>query len=191
MTSIITTKLYTFEEYLNYDDGSDRRYELVDGRLEVMNPPKLEHFLIARFIEQAIEAEISRKNLQWFCFKDAGIRTGLNKSRLADICVATREQTRELTNQSLVFQTPPLLVVEVVSPESVQRDYRYKRSEYAAAEIPEYWIVDPILNQVSVLVLDAGLYESTVFTGNQKIMSQIFPELTLTVEQVLAAGNIG
>lgn len=191
MTSIITTKLYTFEEYLNYDDGSDRRYELVDGRLELMNPPKLEHFLIARFIEQVMEAEISQKSLQWFCFKDAGIRTGPNKSRLADLCVATREQTQELTNKSLVFQTPPLLVVEVVSPESVQRDYRYKRSEYAAAEIPEYWIVDPILNQVSVLRLDEGLYEETVLTGNQEIVSQIFPELTLTVEQILAAGNLG
>ncbi len=191
MTSIITTKLYTFEEYLNYDDGSDRRYELVHGRLELINPPKLEHFLIARFIEQVMEAEISQKSLQWFCFKDAGIRTGPNKSRLADLCVATREQTQELSNKSLVFQTPPLLVVEVVSPESVQRDYRYKRSEYAAAEIPEYWIVDPILNQVSVLGLDEGLYEETVFTGNQQIVSQIFPELTLTVEQILAAGNIG
>lgn len=73
-------------------------------------------------------------------------------------------------------------MVEVVSPESVNRDYRYKRSEYAAMEIPEYWIVDPILNTVSVLRLDEGLYEEEVFTKNQQIVSHTFPELTLTVE---------
>ncbi len=89
------------------------------------------------------------------------------------------------------FETPPLLVVEVVSPESVNRDYRYKRSEYAAAEIVEYWIVDPILNQLSILRLEEGFYEETVLTASQPIVSQVFPELTLTVDQVLAAGNIG
>lgn len=190
MTSIITTKLYTFEEYLNYDDGTDRRYELVDGRLELINPPTIRHLLISDMIRDIFKAEISRMNLPWLCFQETGVRTGWRKSRLTDVCVVLQEQAIEFLDKSAVFQTPPLLVVEVVSPESVQRDYRYKRSEYAAAEIPEYWIVDPILNQVCVLRLDEGLYEETVFTGNQEIVSQLFPELTLTVERILAAGNI-
>ncbi len=191
MNTLVADKLCSFEDYLQYDDGSANRYELVNGKLEVMNPPRLEHFLIARFLEKALEAEISRKSLEWICFKDAGIRTGQQKSRLADICVVTLEQAQELSQKSLVFETPPLLVVEVVSPESVNRDYRYKRSEYAAAEIVEYWIVDPILNQLSILRLEEGFYEETVLTASQPIVSQVFPELTLTVDQVLAAGNIG
>jgi Uma2 family endonuclease len=191
MNTLVADKLCSFEDYLQYDDGSANRYELVNGKLEVMNPPRLEHFLIARFLEKALEAEISRKSLEWICFKDAGIRTGQQKSRLADICVVTLEQAQELSQKSLVFETPPLLVVEVVSPESVNRDYRYKRSEYAAAEIVEYWIVDPILNQLSILRLEEGFYEETVLTASQPIVSQVFPELTLTVDQVLAAGNLG
>jgi Uma2 family endonuclease len=191
MNTLVADKLCSFEDYLQYDDGSANRYELVNGKLEVMNPPRLEHFLIARFLEKALEAEISRKSLEWICFKDAGIRTGQQKSRLADICVVTLEQAQELSQKSLVFETPPLLVVEVVSPESVNRDYRYKRSEYAAAEIVEYWIVDPILNKLSLLHLEEGFYEETILTASQPIVSQVFPELTLTVDQVLAAGNIG
>lgn len=190
MTSIITTKLYTFEDYINYDDGTDRRYELVDGRLELMNPATIRHLLISDMIRDIFKAEITRMNLPWLCFQEVGVRTGWRKSRLTDVCVVLQKQAIELLDKSAVFQTPPLLVVEVVSPESVQRDYRYKRSEYAAAEIPEYWIVDPILNKVSVLRLDEGLYEETVFTENQEIVSQIFPELTLTVDRILAAGNI-
>jgi Uma2 family endonuclease len=92
-------------------------------------------------------------------------------------------------DQSAVCQTSPLLVVEVVSPDSIKRDYRYKRSECAALEIPEYWIIDPLESKISVLLWDDGLYEELVFTGSHIIASKTFPDLKLTVDQVLAAGN--
>lgn len=186
----IKTNLYTFQEYLQYDDDPDNRYELVDGKLELINPPRFRHLLIAKFIERELEAEITRLGLPWLCFKEAGIRTGRRKSRLPDLYVVTAEQVKEFLEESAVCETPPLLVVEVVSFESVKRDYRYKRSEYAALEIPEYWIVDPIENKVSVLLLEEGLYEEQIFTGNQTIVSRTFPQLSLTVEQVLTAGNL-
>jgi Uma2 family endonuclease len=191
MTVTTAKRLYSFEEYLAFDDGTDNRYELVDGRLELMNPPTFRHLLIAKFIEQIFDAEIKRLSLPWLCFKEAGIRTGWRKSRLSDLYIVPVEQVRDFLDRSAVAEIPPLLAVEVVSPESVSRDYRYKRSEYAALEIPEYWIVDPMESKVTVLLWEEGLYEETVFIGNQNIVSRTFPELTLTVEQVLAAGNIG
>ena len=191
MTATMVKRLHSFEDYLQFDDGTAKRYEWINGRLEPMNPPRLEHFLIAKFIESCLEAEIKRQGLPRICFRDAGVRTGPTKSRLADVCVATLEQAQEMSQQSLVFQTPPLLVIEIVSPESVNRDYRYKRSEYAAAEIPEYWIVDPMVNQISVLRLEEGLYEESQFTQTQPIVSQQFAELTLTVDQVFSAANLG
>jgi Uma2 family endonuclease len=190
MTSTTTEKLYSFEEYLAYDDGTDNRYELVDGKLELMNPPTFRHLLIAKFIEQKLDAEISRLSLPWLCFREAGVRTGWRKSRLTDVYVVTAEQVLDKIDESAVCQTPPLLVVEVVSPESVKRDYRYKRSEYAALQVPEYWIVDPIESKITVLFWEDGLYEETEFTASQQIVSSIFPDISLTVEQVLAAGNI-
>ncbi len=190
MNTLVADKLCSFEDYLQYDDGTDNRYELVQGRLEFMNPPTIRHLLIADFIRDSLKAEINRKNLPWLCFKEAGVRTGFQKSRVTDICVVLQEQALDLLDKSAVFQTPPLLVIEVVSPESINRDYRYKRSEYAAAEIVEYWIVDPLLNKLSILRLEEGFYEETVLTASQSIVSQIFPELTLTVDQILAAGNL-
>ncbi|MEH2262229.1 Uma2 family endonuclease [Nostoc sp.] len=180
----------TFEEYLTYDDGSDFHYELVDGKLELMNPPTIEHFLIVDFLDTALKAEIKRCSSPWLCFRESGVRTGRNKSRLTDLCVVTVEQARELLNASAVFQSPPLLIVEVVSPESVKRDYRHKRSEYAALEVLEYWIVDPLKAKVSVLLLEDGFYEETVFTATQEIGSRTFPEMAIAVDQVFAAGNL-
>ncbi|MEH2292030.1 Uma2 family endonuclease [Nostoc sp.] len=180
----------TFEEYLTYDDGSDFHYELVDGKLELMNPPTIQHFLIVDFFDTALKAEIKRCSSPWLCFRESGVRTGRNKSRLTDLCVVTLEQARELLNASAVFQSPPLLIIEVVSPESVKRDYRHKRSEYAALEVPEYWIVDPLQGKVSVLLLEDGFYEETVFTATGQIGTRTFPELAIAVDQVFTAGNL-
>lgn len=53
----------TFEKYLTYDDGNGFHYELVDGKLELRNPPTIEHFLIVDFLDTALEAEIKRCTL--------------------------------------------------------------------------------------------------------------------------------
>lgn len=185
-----TAAPFTFEDYVAYDDGSEHRYELVDGVLVAMTPPTFRHMLIAKFIEQRLDAEIARLGLGWFCFREAGVRTGVRKSRLTDVYVLTPEQVSGLMNRAAIAETPPLLAVEVVSPDSITRDYRYKRTEYAALEIPEYWIVDPLESRVTVLVFDEGLYDETVFEGDQALVSPTFPALALTVAQILAAGEL-
>ncbi len=184
------TQRLTFEEYLAYDDGQDNHYELVDGLLALMNPPRIEHFLISKFLEQQFDTEIQRLALPWLTFRETGLRTGYSKSRLTDLCIVTNEQAKELLGQSAVFQTAPLLIVEVISPESIARDYRYKRSEYAALAVPEYWIVDPLEAKVTLLLWEDGFYEEAVFMGNQAIASPTLPNLVLAVDQILAAGSV-
>ena len=186
MTAQTAEDLLSFEEYLNYDDGKDNRYELVVGKLEIMNPPTVRHFLIAKFLEQVFEVEIKKKIFNWLCFREAGIRTGWQKSRLPDLFIIDRESAMELLDHPAIFQATPFLIVEIVSPESVTRDYRYKRSEYAALEVPEYWIIDPQENKITILVLNEGLYEETVFSEEEKIVSPTFTELELTVKEVLS-----
>ena len=80
---------------------------------------------------------------------------------------------------------PPLLVVEVVSPNQEKQDYRYKRSEYDARGITEYWIVDPVQVRMTVLEWVEGFYEEQVFRGNRPIVSPLLGRLDLTVDQVL------
>jgi Uma2 family endonuclease len=75
----------------------------------------------------------------------------------------------------------------VVSPGKANedRDYRYKRSEYAARGVPEYWIVDPAQAKVTVLTLVDGLYEVQELRGEALLQSLQFPGLSLTVAKVL------
>ena len=136
------TKRLTFEDYLTYDDGTDNRYELFDGELILMTPATGEHEIIINFLYVLFHQEIQRSQLNWRVRQGGtGVQTTKTRSRLPDVCVITAEQANSVRSQTAILQSPPLLIVEVVSPDSINRDYRYKRSEYAALEVPEYWIV--------------------------------------------------
>ena len=179
----LKTKL-TFEEYLNYDDGTDNRYEFVDGELLLMNPPIGRHAIILSFLQNIFTNEINRLDLPWIALQVVGVRTSLNRARIPDLCVATREQIEPYLDKSAVIESPSLLSIEVVSASSSVNDYRFKRSEYAATGIPEYWIIDPADQKVTVLQLVEGLYEEKVYRGQEQIVSVTFPELVVTVEQL-------
>ena len=74
------------------------------------------------------------------------------------------------------------VVVEVVSPDDPGRDLVVKRVDYAEAAIPEYWIVDPRVETVTVLTLAGGAYvEHGVFSRGEAATSPLLDGLTLAV----------
>ncbi|MDZ8241934.1 MAG: Uma2 family endonuclease [Nostoc sp. ChiQUE01a] len=180
-------QISTLEEYINFDDGTDKQYELEDGVLLEMPPGTGKHEAIITLLLVRLFLEIQKMGLP-LQPRPNGTEVLTNKQpRRPDICVITNQQAQSIESTSAILKTAPPLLVEVVSPESVDRDYNQKTSEYAAIGVVEYWIVDPLKNKVTVCLLDNGTYKQTVFTGNQEILSQTFAELTLTAQQVFSA----
>jgi Uma2 family endonuclease len=182
----------TFEEYLTYDDGTDNRYELEDGVLIPMTPASPIHSDIIELLYDSFKAEIQRQNLDLKVKQgDVGIRTRFSRSRQPDIAIIQAEDWRRLRQfkKSAILEVPALLVVEVVSPgeDNENRDYVKKMTEYEEFGIAEYWIIDPLIEQVMINFLMNGSYQNTIFTGQQRIISQLFPDLNLTVEQIFMA----
>lgn len=182
------SQLMTLEEYLQYDDGTDTRYELVNGELLVMPPEselnrRIASLLFAVFLKQGIPSYRVSIGTEIVV---SGSRT---TTRFPDLMILSEELAIALegATRSTVMpeMPPPLLVVEVVSPSQETRDYRYKRSEYAARGIAEYWIVDPIQQKVTVLEWVEGLYEETVYTEANPIVSPLFGTLELTAARLL------
>lgn len=183
-----TTGKMTLEEFLAYDDGTDSLYELENG--EIVSMPseseinrRIAMFLLAYLLQQGIPFyQLTLKTE----IAVSGARTSV---RLPDLLLLSEELATALegANRSIVLMDmpPPLLAVEVVSPRQEKRDYRYKRSEYAARGIAEYWIVDPLQQQVTILELVEGLYEEEVYFNGDRISSPLFPQINLTVQQVL------
>ena len=78
--------------------------------------------------------------------------------------------------------------MEVVSPEDLDRGLRHKRADYAEARIPEYWIVNPLDETVTVLVLAEGSYvDHGVFRRGQRVRAVCLPDCSLDVTSVFEA----
>lgn len=190
-TQLFKKKL-TAEEYLNYDDGTDTRYELVQGELVEMPPESNLNARIAMFLLRQLLQLVPFTRL---CHKDAEIEVASVRAsfRIPDLMVLSEAGEAALTNRPHNTITrempPPLLVIEVVSPDEPARDYRHKRSEYAVRGIPEYWIVDPIQQKVTILTLVEGFYDETVFEEDTPLVSSTFPSLNLTPNQILLKIN--
>ena len=176
----------TLEEFLEYDDDTEVMYEFVDGEPILMATEseinrRIASLLFASFLQLGIP-------FYRLSMKTEIITTG-SRMRIPDLVVFSEDLAKAMegAKRSLIVSDMPApsLVVEVVSPNQSNRDYRHKRSEYAARGISEYWIIDPILGRVTVLEWVDGFYEEKVYEGQQSIFSPIFAELELAVSQVL------
>lgn len=192
------SKFSSFEEYLEYDNGTDRRYELVDGELIELPPESESNDFIARYLLfQFASSGIASLRLIviHICQVQVPVlQAGDPQNRYPDL-VILREQHLELTQQQLTItmtMPPPRLVVEVVSPgdKNRHRDYNRKREQYAKLGIPEYWLIDPEQQVVIVLELEQGKYrEVGTFRGDDRLTSPTLCELQLTADQILTAGD--
>jgi Uma2 family endonuclease len=187
-----TTQKMTLDEFLAYDDGTDNLYELENGELIWMPSEseinrRIAMFLLIYFSQQGIPSyRLTMKT-------EVAVSGSRVSVRLPDLLVLSEELATVLEGASrsivLMDMPPPLLAVEVVSPNQEKRDYRYKRSEYAARGIAEYWIVDPIQKQITILELVEGFYEEKVYQGSDRLNSPLLTQIDLTAEQLLQDVN--
>jgi Uma2 family endonuclease len=186
--TVVAAKKMTFEEFLSYNDGTDTLYELENGELIPMPSEsdinqRIAMFLVTCFLQLEIPSYQLRMKAE------VAVHSRQVGVRVPDLVVYSEELAKIMqgATRSLILMDmpPPLLVVEVVSPNQENRDYRYKRSEYAARGIAEYWIVDPIAQKVTVLEWVEGFYDERVYQGESAIVSSIFANLQLTAAKVL------
>lgn len=189
----VATQKLTFKEYLNYTDGTDTRYELVDGELVAMGIGSGLHGAILKFLEKLFDAEIARLGLDLVALQAAvGVRSPRggrwDTSRIPDVSVIAASQWQNLRLKEAIIELnepPPKLVVEVVSPSTRSVDYRAKRAEYTVLGIEEYWIVDIASEKVTVLTLVDSWYEAVEYQEDLPIKSELFSELKVSASQIL------
>jgi len=183
----------TLEDYLNYDDSSECRLELVNGELVELPAESDLNVLISAFLTAML-----LQHVPYYLIRrgtEIAVSSRSVTSRYPDLMVLTEELSAALAGATRSVVMPnmptPALVVEVVSPGDTNhnRDYVEKRSEYAERNIPEYWLIDPEASLVVVLTLDRKTYQTHEFRGSDRVMSRAFPDLMLTAQQILRAGR--
>ncbi len=166
----------SYEEFLAWS-GEDTHAEWVDGEVIVHMPPREEHQRIVRFLTHLLGLFARLFELGRVYFAPFEVRlTPEGPSREPDILFVAREHLDRLTPDRL--EGPADLIVEVVSPDSVQRDRDQKFREYEAAGVREYWIVDsrPGRQRADFYRLDEeGRYRLYATEDDERVASEVLP----------------
>jgi Uma2 family endonuclease len=165
----------------------NRLIELVDGNLEVLPMPTWLHQLIVKFLVRSIET--AAQGVGEVLDGPLPIRIFERNIREPDVMYfAPGSEPRDRRG----YPTRVDLAMEVVSEgaEAHRRDYEDKRRDYAVAGVLEYWIVDPELQRITVLVLDETTYRvHGEFTDGQTASGILLPRLRIDVADVMRLGE--
>jgi Uma2 family endonuclease len=175
---------WTEAQYLRLTRTSRQLLEFTDGRLDVLPMPTDQHQVIVRFLLLALfprALELGGTVL----FAPLRLRIRDGKFREPDLLLVLDANDPRRGND---FWTGADLVVEVVSPDDPGRDTRDKRLDYAEAGIPEYWIVNPLDETVTVLELRGTAYAAHgVFRRGQQADSVSLGDCFLDVASMFDA----
>ena len=138
----------TLDEFLRWDDGTDSRYELIDGFPVAMAPPAEAHRILAMRLGSRIEAKLSSRRP---C--NAQIEPGVVRPDRADSYyvpdIAVTCEPNEPGRQAMV---DPILIVEILSPSTERSDRRLK--------LPAYQEIQSVRE---IVLLDADSHHAEVY----------------------------
>ncbi len=172
------------EEYLCLTDHAKRLAEYTDGYIEVLPMPTDKHQTVLEFLFLAFMAFVHPLGGK---VHTSGIRLQVrhDKFRLPDVLLVKDAKDSRRQNR---FWTGADLTVEVVSEDKPYRDLIDKRHEYAQGGVPEYWIVNPQDETITVLTINQGAYvEHGVFRRGATATSVVLPGFAVDVNAVFDA----
>lgn len=176
-------------EYLALTQSTNQLVELKSGRIKVLPMPTLAHQLIVIYLLDVFRAFVNPRKLGIVVIAPIRVRLSPGEFREPDVVFMLSENRSRAANE---YWESADLVVEVVSKdaESRKRDHQEKRADYAAAGIPEYWIVDPVEKQITVLTLEGREYAVLgEFTPGQQAASRLLTGLSVDVTATFKAAD--
>ena len=161
--------------------------ELVDGCLEFLPLPTRTHQRLLRYLMGLLQSSVKSSSLGEVLFAPCPIRLAPGHLREPDLFVAKLSESDEPPAAADV-----LWVLEIVSPAQLNRDRDLieKRRDYAQARIPEYWIVDPVEETVTVLSLDGQSYRAHgEFKPGTVATSPLLPKFQINVTELFKSAQ--
>ena len=173
----------TLAEYLALD--IEGLWELADGELYEMPPPNLDHQELIGFLYWMLRSYLHgttpKLGRVWH---GAGVALSDTMMLIPDL-VFVRSQRQDILRTNYIDGAPDL-VVEALSTDR-RRDLALKRGWYAAAGIPEYWILDPVNDTLTILELSGNEYtERAVLGSNDVLTTPMLPGFELPLERLFA-----
>ena len=165
------------------EDG--HRYEIHGGELVVVPAPRPRHQIVALELVTLLRA-YARESGGIALIAPLDIVFDEYDVVQPDI-VFFRAERRHLVSPDAVTRHRPDIAVEVLSPSTAATDRRTKMRMFARYEVPEYWIVDPVLEQVEVHALGDRAYRRAQVAGaGGTVRSVLLPDLSVRLDDIFA-----
>jgi Uma2 family endonuclease len=173
------------DDYLWLTDHTRCLVEFTEGHIEVLPMPTEAHQRIVLCLYRALYAFLAARGSGIVLVAPLRLRLRTGRYREPDLLLLLSSNDARRSNR---FWTGADLVLEVLSPDDPHRDLVRKRQEYAQAEIPEYWLIDPAIEQIIVLRLEGTTYvEHGVFRRGAQATSALLEGFAIAVATVLDA----
>lgn len=157
--------------------------EFINGEIQIPSPARLEHLNVIRLLSRLMSIHTDTKNLGIVLSEKAMISLGRNDYE-PDIVFFKEEKVKGFTPDQMFFPAPDL-VVEVLSKSTQKKDRGIKKEDYAAHGIPEYWIIDPIKQEIEQYLLtspnDTIYFLPHKFSISEDIESKVIQGFTIPV----------
>lgn len=131
--------VYTFAEFLELLPN-DRKADLIDGVIYLAAPEEIDHNDLLSWLCALIGLFLDGAGLGRLMINRVAFRLSKTNSPEPDLAVVLKER-RNIIKSGYV-DGPPDVAIEIVSPESVDRDFELKRDLYERSGVREYWIID-------------------------------------------------
>jgi len=174
---------WTVDDYLWLTRHTNHLIEWVDGWIEELPMPTQTHQRISQNLFTSLRAWLKPRGGVVY-YSPLRLRVSDQHMREPDLLALSSAADGRRGN---TYWQGADLVVEILSPDNADHDLVTKRGEYAEAAIPEYWIVDPEAEHVTVLTLDGGAYrEHGCFGRGLTLSSPLLPDFETTIDEVFA-----
>lgn len=166
-------KVWSYQDYLNEEEGEI--YEIIEGDLLMTPPsPNIKHQFISRNLEFLIFQYVKENDLGEVAYAPVDVVLDDKNVVQPDILFISKSNT-EIIKENAVFGSPDV-VIEILSPSSIQRDRYEKKKLYEHFRIKEYWIIDPPNCSIEVLVLEDDRYELYSFASHEGVVKSLVIE---------------
>ena len=180
---------YTYADYLLWQFKD--RVELIKGKIFKMSPaPSRNHQTISWDLIREIDRVFKNKNCNMFAapfdvrlinFKESSSDNQIITVVQPDLCVICDE--KKLDDKGCIGA--PDLIIEILSPGNSKREMDIKYDLYEENGVLEYWIVNPIIQTISIFVLQNGRYIGIKpLIIDSKLQSPTFPDLKFAVKKI-------
>ena len=128
-------------EYL--ETAFEHDAEFVDGRVEVRPVGELDHGKLQRKLLLLLSAP-EYEHL-FLCIPELRVQVSPTRYRVPDLCVLSAQAPEEQ-----IITTPPLLCIEILSPEDTMRNTLMRVRDLLAMGVEAVWVFDPESRTVQV-----------------------------------------